>query len=229
LIKKIPSKGFLVANMDDKNVKQVAKDCSGKVIPVQTKDWEALNLRLQVMGDFNQLNALHAYKTAERLGADTNKIKQSLEEFNGTWRRMELKGKFNKALLIDDYGHHPTEIQLTLKAIKQRYPKKRLICVFQPHQYSRTHLMLGDFKKAFQYADKVIVTDIYAARDSEMDRAKINSEKLADLIRKNHMDVTWGKDLTNTFHLLKDGVGKNDVLVTMGAGDIGNLADRLAE
>ena len=229
LIKKIPATGFLVANMDDKNVEQIVKNCVGKVIPIQAKDWEALGLRLQVMGDFNQLNALHAYKTAEMLGADTNKIRQSLEEFNGTWRRMELKGKFNEALLIDDYGHHPTEIQLTLKAIKQKYPKKRLICVFQPHQYSRTHLMLGDFEKAFRSADKVIVTDIYAARDSEMDRAKINSEKLADIIRKNHMDVTWGKDLTNTFHLLKNGVGKNDVLVTMGAGDISNLAEKLAE
>ena len=103
-----------------------------------------------------------------------------------------------------------------------------MVCVFQPHQYSRTHLMLDDFKNSFQSADKVIISDIYAARDSKMDKAKINSEKLADIIRKNHVDVTWGKDLSYTYNLLEDKVKEGDVVVTMGAGDISDLAEKLA-
>ena len=229
LIEKIPANGFLVANMEDKNVRQIADRGTCKIVPVWMKDWKSLNFNLQVIGDFNQLNALHAYKSAEVLGADLAQTQKALEGFRGTWRRMELKGKFKNALLIDDYGHHPTEIKLTLKAIKQKYPKKRLVCVFQPHQYSRTHLMLDDFKNAFQSADKIIISDIYAARDSEMDMAKINSKKLADIIRKNHVDVTWGKDLSHTYNLLEDKVEEGDVVVTMGAGDISDLAEKLAE
>jgi len=228
LIEKIPSKGFLVANMDNENVRKIADYCAGQVIPVQAKDVDRLKLKLNVLGDFNQLNAVHAYKAAEALEAGLDDIQNALENFEGTWRRMELKGEFNGAPLIDDYGHHPTEVFLTLRAIKEKYPKKRLVCVFQPHQYSRTHLLVEEFKGAFKFADKVIIPDIYEARDSEADKAEINAEKLAEIIRQNHPDAVWGKGLDHTYDLLKDEVKSTDILVTMGAGNIGDLADRLA-
>jgi UDP-N-acetylmuramate--alanine ligase len=196
---------------------------------VKTVDAESLKLNLKIMGDFNRLNAAQAYRATEVLGADTKEVRKALEEFGGTWRRMELTGKFNGAQLIDDYGHHPTEVFQTLKAIKSRYSDKRLICVFQPHQYSRTHLLLKEFKGAFKYADKVIITDIYAARDTEADMKKIDAEKLVGILSKTHHDVVCGKGLDETYKLLKTIAGKDDVLVTMGAGNIGGLADRLAK
>lgn len=229
LVEKIPPDGFLVANFDDKNVKKIADSCAGKIIGVREQDALKLNLRLKILGEFNQLNATEAYRAAEAVGADLDLVKKALEEFAGTWRRMEVKGKFNSAILIDDYGHHPTEVFQTLKAIKTHYKDKKLICVFQPHQYSRTHLLINEFKGAFEFADEVIITDIYAARDTKEDMAKINAEKFVSIIAETHRNVIWGKSLEDTYKLLKKSAKKGDVVVTMGAGSIGSLADRLAE
>ena len=228
LIATIPTDGFLVANMEDENVKQISRDCAGKVVGVRMSDAQTLAFNLKVMGDFNRLNAAQAYRASEVLGADVQQIRKALEEFGGTWRRMELTGKLNGAQLIDDYGHHPTEVFQTLKAIKNKYSDKRLICVFQPHQYSRTHLLIDEFKGAFKYADKVIITDIYAARDTQADMEKINPEKLVSILSETHKDVIWGKGLDETYKLLKTIVSGNDVVLTMGAGNISNLAERLA-
>ncbi len=225
LVEKIPTNGFLVANMDDENVKKIASFCAGKLIEVHADDVEKLNFNLQVMGDFNKSNATHALKAAIEAEANPDEVRKALESFKGAWRRLETKGKFKGALVIDDYGHHPTEVRLTLEAVKEGHPNRRLICVFQPHQHSRTHMMLEEFKEAFGPADKVIIPDIYEARDTEEDKAKIDSEKLAKAI--SHPDVTWGKDLDYTFDLLSDVVEKDDVLLVMGAGNIGTLAERL--
>jgi len=226
LIGKIPVNGFLVMNQGDKNVRSLANDCPGTIIPVQPDGVEKADLRLKIPGDFNRLNAAHAYKAAETIGADMDKVRMALENFKGAWRRLETKGTFKGALVVDDYGHHPTEVRLTIQAVKKAHPDKRLICVFQPHQHSRTHQMLEEFKEAFGDADKVIITDIYAARDTDEDKAKINAEKLAGAIR--HPDVMWGKDLDNTFNLLEKEVRETDVVLVMGAGSIGTLAERLA-
>lgn len=229
LIGMIPSNGFLVANMEDPNVADLSHHCAGRVIPVHESDASSLNLKLNVFGRFNQLNATQAYKAAEAVGGTEDAIRRGLEAFRGTWRRMEHRGKFNGALLIDDYGHHPTELKMTLKAIKEYYSDKRLICVFQPHQYSRTHLLIEEFKDAFKSADKVLITDIYAARDTDEDKAKIDAEKMVKIISAHHNDIQWSGDLENTYRLLNQIVQSGDVLVTMGAGSIGQLADRLAQ
>ncbi len=226
-VKRIPAEGFLVANRDDKNTRALADYCAGKVVMVGKEDVEKMDLDLKVIGGFNQLNAVHAYAAAKAVGANADKARESLETFAGAWRRLENKGRFKGALVIDDYGHHPTEVRLTLGAVKKAHPDKRLVCVFQPHQHSRTHQMLEEFKEAFGAADKVIITDIYAARDTEEDKAKINADKLARAIR--HSDVTWGKDLDNTFHLLEKEAQETDVILVMGAGSIGALAERLTE
>ena len=227
LVKQIPSDGFLIANMEDENVKKITQSCIGTIIPVRTEDVEKLDLNLNIIGEFNQFNATQAYMAAKAVEANLDEVRDALENFNGAWRRLETKGEFNGTLVIDDYGHHPTEIQLTLKAVKDEYPERRLICVFQPHQHSRTHMMLEEFKEAFGSADKVIIPDIYEARDTEEDKAKIDSEKLVKAI--SHSDVVWGKDLDYTFSLLNDVVEKNDVILVMGAGDIGTLAERLTK
>lgn len=227
LIKKIPTDGFLIANMDDPNVAKLTHHCAGNVIPVTQTNVDNLDLQLKVIGDFNKFNATMAFRAADELEVSPKDIRKSMKNFGGVWRRMEIKGEFNGAVLIDDYGHHPTEVKLTLDAIKNHYPDRRIICVFQPHQYSRTHMMIDEFADAFGSADKVIIPNIYEARDSDVDKAKMSTQKLVQTIGKNHPDVVDGEGLDNTFTLLQDLVQSDNVVVTMGAGDIGGLAGRL--
>jgi UDP-N-acetylmuramate--alanine ligase len=228
LAQKIPKEGFLVYNRNDGSAHHVAKKCDCRTIPATLSEAHQAKLKLQVLGGFNVLNAFHALKAAEALGADGNKVKKALSEFRGAWRRMEYRGTFQGAPVYDDYGHHPMSIVPTLKAFKEANPNKRLICVYQPHQYSRTFQLLDGFAKAFGPADWVIIPNIYPARDTEEDKKKIDAERLVSEISKHHPRVIWGKDFETTYDLLKKEVTRNDVVVIMGAGDVTELADRLA-
>ena len=227
LIKKIPSEGFVVANMDDANVRQIVQYCQGQVIPVNTKIVEDFDLNLSIPGDFNQFNATQAYLAAEYIGAEPNTIRKALKSFKNTARRMEIKGDVNGITVIDDYAHHPTEIQATLGALKEKYPDKRLICVFQPHQHSRTYYFLNEFKESFYDADVVIIPNIYATRDSEEDKAKINAEQFVQTLAEKHPQIIWGKDFNNTLNILKTEARSGDLIVTMGAGDVNKIAELL--
>ncbi|MCK5600305.1 UDP-N-acetylmuramate--L-alanine ligase [Candidatus Pacearchaeota archaeon] len=227
LIKSIPPHGFLVANMDDAIVRKMIHHCAGTLIPVTHKEVSELDLEVGVLGDFNQMNATHAYFAVKQVGGEDEKIREALKNFGGTWRRLETKGSFKKALVIDDYGHHPTEIKATLKAVKEAYGDRPIVCVFQPHQYSRTHLMIEEFKGSFGDADQVIIPNIYEARDSDDDKSKIDAEKLVDILKTTHSNVMWGDGFDNTYKLLSDIAEKDCVIITMGAGTIGTLASRL--
>lgn len=227
LMRKIPSDGFVVANMDDRNAREAVKHCAGKVIPVKADDLKSFDLNISVPGGFNRFNALFAYRTGIELGADRADLKAGLEDFKGTWRRLEERGGFNGALVIDDYGHHPTEIKLTLSAIREKYDSRRILCVFQAHQYSRTFLLLDDFKGAFTDADKVFITDIYKVRDSVEDVSRIDGKRFAESIAEKHPDTFFSGSLDDTYEILKDEVKEGDVLVIMGAGNIENLAERI--
>jgi len=220
LVKKIPSDGFLVANMDDKNIKKVTPYCKGHVIEVDSEIINELDLDLSVFGDYNQSNATHAYFAALQTGTDENKIREGLLGFKGTSRRMETKGEINDVKVIDDYAHHPTEVVASLGALRSKLGNKKIVCVFQPHQYSRTYELLDGFKTAFKDADKVIIPNIYEARDTDEDKMKINAELLVEHISEHHDDVVWGKDFDNTLDILKNKIREGDVLVTMGAGDV---------
>jgi UDP-N-acetylmuramate--alanine ligase len=229
LVRRIPSDGFLVANMSDNNVSKVAHHCAGEVIAVYGDEAKSLGVELGVPGDFNRLNALMALRAAERLGADSEAARRALGAYRGVWRRMEERGGFRGARVIDDYGHHPTEVRLTLQALKEKYQPARLICVFQPHQFSRTHRLLEDFKHAFASADKVIVPDIYEARDTAEDKATISAEAFVKALSGEHMDVVWGRGKAGTVQLLNKLVHKNDLIVVMGAGDVTRIADELVD
>jgi UDP-N-acetylmuramate--alanine ligase len=229
LIRKIPVDGFLVANWDDENVREVAAHCAVEPVKVRVSDPEIEGLKPQVLGDFNKFNALFALKAAARLEADQEVIKKSLNRFRGTWRRLEMKGEFNGATVIDDYGHHPTEVFLTLEAIRGAYPDKRIVCIFQSHQHSRTRLLIDEFKGAFKYADKVVITDLYDCRDTDLDRAEIDGEKFAKVLEGTHPDVSWSGSLDATYDLLKKEIRPTDLLVVMGAGDVCDLAEKLVK
>ncbi len=153
-----------------------------------------------------------------------NIIIDSLESYNWVWRRMEFLWKtVHNNILMSDYWHHPTEISLTLKSIKDSNVDKKLLTIFQPHQYSRTYELLEDFKNCFWNTDKLIIPNIYESRDTKEDKEKINTEKLIELI--NHKDkINWNW-LENTLKLIEDfdKNNTNSIILLLWAWDIDNL------
>lgn len=223
LVEKIPENGFLVYNENDPNCVKVSKVCKGERIPVPMGNKEGL--KLKVAGEFNELNANMAFAAAIEVTDQTGLVRQGLENFGGTARRMEVKGEKNGVLVMDDYGHHPTEVRVTLEALKKANPSRRLICVFQPHQYSRTYELLNQFTHAFAAADTVIIPNIFEARDSVEDKDKISAEKLVLAIRQNHPDCRWGRNFAETLSMLKNEAKSGDLIVTMGAGDVYKIGE----
>jgi UDP-N-acetylmuramate--alanine ligase len=128
---------------------------------------QTCELALQVPGEHNVRNALAAFAVAQEMGLDLQTAASALAGFAGTGRRFDLRGEVNDIVIIDDYAHHPTEIRATLAAARSRYPERRIWAVWQPHTYSRTQTWLSDFAQAFNDADRVIVTAIYAAREQD--------------------------------------------------------------
>ncbi len=224
LVKQIPVEGFLVANVEDENVKKVIPHCVGTVIEVTEKETKEASFKLQVPGFFNEMNAMQAVKAAEAIGSDGHLIKCAIDNsFQGTWRRLEKVGELKGAIILDDYGHHPTEIKATLGALKEKYPERNIVCIFQPHQYSRTHELLEDFKTSFGDADKVIIPNIYEARDTEEDKKKISAAKLAEAIP----NAIYGDGLENTADLIRKDIQEKDLIITMGAGNVRQVAESL--
>lgn len=181
-------------------------------------------IRLGVPGEHNVYNALAAIAASEELGVPLEIIRQGLAAFTGTERRFEKKGEVGGVTIIDDYAHHPREIAATLKAARH-YPHKKIWCVFQPHTYSRTKALMEDFAKELAAADEVILAEIYAAR--ETDTLGVSSAQLAEKIEKQGTKAcalpTF--DEIETFILKKCSPG--DLLITMGAGDIVKVGERL--
>ena len=172
------------------------------------------HVSLPARGIHNVYNALAAATAAHVCGIDASEIKRGLENFKGAKRRMEYKGRLSGAEVYDDYGHHPTEIGATLTGAKSSC-NQRLVCVFQPHTYSRTAALADKFEEAFECADKVILSDIYAAREDN--ESGITSQKLAELIGEK---AIYGGDLDSTAELLKKTVESGDLVIVIGAGDI---------
>jgi UDP-N-acetylmuramate--alanine ligase len=174
-------------------------------------------IETSLLGAHNVQNALAVIGVSLELGIDFNTVKEALKEFRGVGRRIEKIGEQNGILVLDDYGHHPTEIKATLKAIRSM--GRRIIVIFQPHRYSRTQLLANDFGSAFTDADYVILTEIYSAGEEPI--TGVTSELIRDSIEKQN-----GKKV-NIIHELKDIPGavlkiaeKGDVILTLGAGDI---------
>jgi len=169
-------------------------------------------------GRHNVLNALAALAAADAIGVSFEVAARALAEFRGTARRFELKGEAGGVAVVDDYAHHPTEIRATLAATKARYPGRTVWAVFQPHTYSRTAALLEQFGTAFGDADHVLVTGIYAARES--DTLGMSGAKVAARIRRTgHPDVIHVETLDGAAAAVLERVGPGDVLLTLGAGD----------
>ena len=179
---------------------------------------------LHVPGIHNVSNALAAAALATEMGISFSFIQKALADFNGTARRFEYKGSLGGITVIDDYAHHPTEIAATLSAA-ENYPHDRIICVFQPHTYTRTKAFLKDFAKALSLADIVVLADIYAAR--ETNTIGISSLDLLHELEKLGTECYYFPSFDEIENFLLKKCMNNDMLITMGAGDILQVGEHL--
>ncbi len=180
--------------------------------------------RLQVPGLHNVGNGIAAIAAADLLGIHNAVTAEALQSFTGADRRFEYKGRVGGVTVIDDYSHHPTEITAALKAA-QKYPHRTLWCVFQPHTYSRTKAFLKDFAKALCLSDKVVLADIYAAR--ETDRLGISSEDLRREIQALGHECEYFPTFDEIENFLLKNCTTGDLLITMGAGDVHIIGEKL--
>ena len=181
---------------------------------------------LKVPGRHNVDNALAAFAAAKVFEIDNKFIKEGLENYGGTDRRFQYKGNFNGITVIDDYAHHPTEVKATLSAAKN-IEKNKLWCIFQPHTYSRTYNLLDEFSEAFDDADKIVVADIYAAR--EKDTGLINSSVLVERIKQRGGDAVYVGGFDEIKEYIRQNCSKGDLLITMGAGDVYLIGEDLVK
>jgi UDP-N-acetylmuramate--alanine ligase len=184
-------------------------------------------VQLKLAGRHNVSNALAVAALARSVGLDDKHICTGLERFEGVGRRMSYKGMAKEALVLDDYAHHPTEIQVTLEALRAKYNPRRLWCVFQPHQHSRTRFLLEDFALSFEKADVVLLPDIYFVRDSEETRRQISAQDLADKIKQRAGQAYYLSSFAEILEYLDKHLEAGDLVVSMGAGDVWKVADEL--
>jgi len=181
-------------------------------------------IRLNLSGRHNISNALAAIAIALELNISFSTIKTALEDIEGVKRRLEIKGEAKKILVMDDYGHHPTEIKATLKAIRESRPDRRMVVIFQPHRYTRTQALFDAFTRAFYQSDILIVLPIYAA--SETPIKGVNARKLCQGIKDHgHKEVHYVESVDHCLALLMDMVAPNDLVLTLGAGDVYRLGE----
>ncbi len=243
-IRLLPDDGLVIANGQDARVQQALANLAVKRQLVGMSDgfdWSVretgikngcptgdvyhqgkhvATLELSVAGRHNLYNATTALAVCVACGADPKEAAAALCKFIGVDRRMTEMGTRNGATFVDDYGHHPTEIRATLAALREKYQPQRLICVFQPHQHSRTRFLLDDFAVSFKHADETIVPDIYFVRDSESERQLVCSEDLVERIKKNGQNALHLATFSEITEHLKRTTRTGDLVVTMGAGNV---------
>jgi UDP-N-acetylmuramate--alanine ligase len=251
--KQLPPKGTLIACGDDPEVKKLLKEFSGRVITYgfslendyvldrvtisgdQTFFWVKSHgvpfgeFGIRVSGKHNALNATAAVVLGFEIGLSVEKIRKGLLAFCGSKRRLEYIGELRSgAKVYDDYAHHPTEIKTTLQALRAQYTKKKIICIFQPHTYSRTKQLFREFTESFGDVDMVILTDIFASAREQVD-PEVSSKYLAFAMSSRHKAVLYLPKLTDVVQYIKENRLRSDtILVTMGAGDVYSIHSGLA-
>lgn len=207
-----------------KNITYNDHACGTYTLMHKTEDLGTVSL--SVPGRHNVSNSLAAIALCLNLGLPLDVIKKGLLQFGGTKRRFEYKGTKNGITVIDDYAHHPTEVAATLTAARN-YPHGRIICVFQPHTYSRTKAFLSDFARVLSMADIVVLADIYAAR--EKNTIGISSKDLLAELQKNGQESYYFPSFDEIEKFLSEKCINNDLLITMGAGDVYLIGEHLLQ
>jgi UDP-N-acetylmuramate--alanine ligase len=186
-------------------------------------------IKLSVPGEHNILNALSAFVCCHILDVDVEDIVNTLKTFKGTQRRFDILGKTTTGIkVIDDYAHHPTEIKATLSAVKNM-KHNNLWCLFQPHTYTRTMALMDDFATSFEEADKIVLAEIYAAREKNIH--KVSSKSLMNKIKEADptKDVYFFKDFDEIANFVYNNAEEGDLVITMGAGDIYKVGEMILE
>ena len=251
-VKLLPNDGILVVNGDDRNCLDLPQYTHARALTYgitnKNVDFFAVNIsfdsdgfpefdvyshdkfyeriKLHVPGMHNVLNALGCIALCNEYGLNSIDIKNGLAKFTGVGRRFEFKGKVNNASVYDDYGHHPTEIVATAKALMNKKYNESWV-VFQPHTYSRTKLLMDDFAKALLNFDNIIVLDIYAARENNT--YNVSSEDLANKIKLLGKNALYIKDFDECVSYLKSHVKENDIVLTQGAGTVTEISRKLVD
>ena len=183
-------------------------------------------IKLNLPGIHNVYNSMGAIAVGLELGISFNAIKKALSKKQGVQRRLEVKGERKKIMVVDDYGHHPTEIKTTLNASKESWKEKRLVVVFQPHRYTRTKALFDDFAKSFYNADELILLPVYSAGEDKIIEA--NSKNLCKSIKKyGHKNARYIESKKKCIEYLKRKLRADDMLLTLGAGDVYLLGEEL--
>ncbi len=227
----LPEDGTLIWNKDDKNslrLKVQNSKLKAKSFSLKQPEAKKIKKLLKIPGEHMVADALAALAAARALGVSDKISFKALSEYNGAWRRFEII-KQKPFVLISDYGHNPAKMLATLKGTREKYPNKKICCVYQPHQYQRTHFLFKEFVKAFREApiDNIIITDIYdvAGREEKTIKKETNSEKLVKAINKSSV-IYLPKEKIVSY--LKKKVKRGEVVIIMGAGDIYKLCEELA-
>jgi len=221
LARRVPEDGFIVCDPSDAAVAPVLGGVKATII-----DYPKLVdplMQLRVPGVHNLMNAAAALGVVSALKIDAELAKQALEDFSGTWRRAEYLGEApSGALVFDDYAHHPTEIEVTLRAFREKYPQRRMVVAFQPHLHSRTKDFFEGFVVALSMADEVVLAPIHEAREEE--DHSVSSAMLAEAIGARARALGSYEDITA--HLAEH-TAADDLIITMGAGAINRVAEAL--
>lgn len=252
-VARLPSDGLLVLNGDDEKSAPLAASAPCRVTRVGLSincDWRATKVRvvdghyhclvthdrrpigeiaLGIPGEHNLHNALAVIAIAHDLGVKFDKIQAALGSFRGIGRRLEQRGVHQNVRVIDDYAHHPTEIKATLATTRATFRPRRLWCIFQPHQHSRTRFLLEDFARTLTAADEVLVPDIFFVRDSEREREAVAATDLVEQVSALGGSAAYLPAFKAIVDRLVDEVAPGDVVVTMGAGNIWKVADELVQ
>ncbi len=230
----LPENGTLILNNDNQYTLWLKNGVKNSKYAVQTYSTAQIEIKeirkiLQIPGKHNVSNALAALAVARSISIPDKISYQAMSEFNGAWRRMEIIQQ-RPFVLISDYAHHPTEVRATLQGIKEKFPKQKIIVVFQPHQYKRTFYLFNEFVNAFNDADEIILSKIYsvAGRESKKIMEKVNAEKLAQEIKKTGKKVFFIKEMSDIPQFVKKTVQPNNIVVVMGAGDIYKITKELS-
>ncbi|MEX0909980.1 MAG: Mur ligase domain-containing protein [Candidatus Paceibacterota bacterium] len=216
---KVPEDGYIIADLGNPTVQTAL---SGAVAHLVNYIDVLAEVEVSVPGEHNRKNAAAALSVARALGASDDTAREALRQFSGTWRRFEKKGETQDGVLVyDDYAHHPTEIRATLSAMRELYPDKKVLAIFQPHLFSRTRLLLHDFAQAFTQATEVLILPIYKAR--EVDGGTVSSLILAEETKKYHPKVQSVDTTQDTLRITRAFIEENgaseSVLITLGAGE----------
>lgn len=240
---KVPFYGAVIVCLDDPEVGSILPDIKRRVITygvnpqamvraikITHQDYRCSfnvifedemlgSIELKVPGDHNVKNALAAITVGIELGIPFEQIKSGLERFGGVFRRFQIKLDSDDLIVIDDYAHHPTEVQATIQAARNGWPDRRILAVFQPHLYSRTQQLYKEFGHSFYNAETLIVTGIYPSREKPVEG--VTGQLVSDTAKRfGHKDVHYLDDIKKLPQMLSDVVQKGDIVITMGAGDI---------